>query len=95
MSAREAYKQLLIAESEINRHQLIAEVSALRGAARGLVTPSAGWQGLVGLLSLGASAWFRRGKNVDTAVPKRPWLRMLLAGVDLFTVWRRGRRQDV
>lgn len=95
MNSLQSRKQLLVAESELNRAQLAADVAALKssvgelaGRAKFLRTVAA----TAGTLMAGLSA-FRRGKSAQGSV-KHPWLQAILKGAGLVsTVWMAFRAQ--
>ena len=90
MNPLQSRKQLLIAESELNRAQLSADVAALalsartlahRGRTLGLVASSAA------ALMAGLAA-FRRDKPADAAEAGSSWLQTALKGAGLVsTLW--------
>jgi hypothetical protein len=90
MTLLELRKQLLIAESELNRAQLAEDMSALRADVCSL-TARAKWFGAIAssaaVLIAGLAAT-KRGKP-SNAGAKPSWLQIILKGLDLFsTLWR-------
>jgi hypothetical protein len=90
MNPLESRKRLLIAESEINRTQLVGDMAALRedvhaltGRAKSLGSIAASAAALVaGLVA------FRRSKPAEAAV-KPSWLQTILKGAGLVSnLWR-------
>jgi hypothetical protein len=99
MNPLESRKQLLIAESELNRAQLVGDIAALTEGVRTL-TDRAKSFGLIAssaaVLVAGLAA-FRRGKPVD-ADAKPFWLQTIFKGAGMVsTLWlafrSRGRDQ--
>lgn len=83
MNALRMRKELLIAESELNRAQLNGELAVLVHSARELGTRARSYTALASaaaLLLTGLSA-FR--KEPAAARPRHPWLGRLLRGVEL------------
>ena len=88
LKALETRKQLLLAESEVNRHELLQDFHALKTAfkaetdrvkkqvrAAGSIASSAA------LLAVGASLFRRRAKPAESEGPsKAPWLAAALEG---------------
>lgn len=99
MSRLESRKQLLIAESELNREQLLAEIIVLTAgvhAVAGRVKSFGSIASTAALLAAGVAA-FRRGASV-AAFMHPPWLQSILKGAGLVsTLWlafrSRGREQ--
>mgnify|MGYP001236480643 CR=1 FL=1 len=76
MTSLATRKQLLIAESELNREQLREEIKR--------VTTVAGVTAGVGLL-----AWLAGRKSDSSARPQTPWWHHLMKGAGLVgTLWR-------
>jgi hypothetical protein len=86
----ESRKRLLIAESELNRAQLVREWVAMRAGVRtlaGRVKRFGSIASAAGLLVAGLAA-FRRAKSVSTGV-KLSWLQTILKGAGMISsVWR-------
>jgi hypothetical protein len=100
MNPLEARKQLLIAESELNRGRLSQEWDAMTVCIRtltGRVKPFGAIASAAALLVAGLAA-SQRGKRVD-ADAKPSWLQTILKGASLIsTLWlafrSRGRDQN-
>ena len=95
MNPLESRKQLLIAESELNRTQLVGEMAGLTAGVRTL-TDRAHSLGLIAssaaLLVAGLAA-FRRGKSGSAEV-KPPWLQTMLKRAGMIsTLWLKFRPQ--
>jgi len=96
----ELRKQLLIAESELNRAQLVGDMAALTAGVRTLTDRAKLFGSIASsaaLLVAGLAA-FRRGKCVDADV-KPSWLQMILKGAGMVsTLWlalrAKGRDQE-
>ena len=85
----ESRKQLLIAESEINRAQLVGDMAAMTAGVRTLTdrVKSFGSIASATALLMAGLAAFRRGKRVDTNV-KSSWLHTALKGAQLAgSIW--------
>jgi len=89
MNPLESRKQLLIAESELNRAQLVGDLAALTAGARTLAHRAKSFGSIVSstaVLVAGLTA-FRRGKCVDPDA-KHSWLRTILKGAGMVsTFW--------
>ena len=93
-------KQLLIAESELNRAQMVAEIGALAADVRALTHRAKTFGSIASgaaLLIAGISA-FRRGKSVFTG-SKPSWLQTILKGAStISSLWlafrSRGDRKE-
>ncbi len=89
LSPLESRKQLLIAESELNRAHLSEEWETItHGVARlaHRAKTIAAWASSAGLLAAGVSAW-RRGPSTP-GTPARSWVQKMLNGARLAsTVW--------
>ena len=84
MNSLESRKQILIAESEINRAQLLGEWQAMTDGIRGLsdrVKSVGSIASAAAVLLAGLSA-FRRGKSVSTGA-KSSWFQSALNGAQL------------
>ena len=98
MNPLESRKQLLIAESELNRAQLAGDVAALTAELRALRDRANSFGSIASsaaVLVTGLAA-FRRGKPVGAGA-KPSWLRTILKGAGLFsTFWLafRSQRRD-
>ena len=82
-------KRLLIAESELNRAQLVDDVTALTAGVRMLSTRARSFGSIVSSAAvlLAGLAAFRRGQPGD-ASPKRSWWQTLIKGTGLVsTLW--------
>ena len=94
----ESRKQLLIAESELNRAQMAGDMAALTAAFRTLTdrTKTFGSIASSAAVLVAGLAAFRRGKPVGAGA-KPSWLRTILKGAGLFsTFWLafRSQRRD-
>ncbi|TAL05176.1 MAG: hypothetical protein EPO07_03965 [Verrucomicrobia bacterium] len=98
MKPLESRKQLLIAESELNRAQLVGDMTALTAGVRTLTDRARSFGSIASaaaLLVAGLAA-FRRGKSVE-ADPKPSWAQTVLKGAGLVsTLWMafRAPRRD-
>ena len=100
MNPLESRKQLLIAESELNRAQLAGDLAALTAGVRTLTDRAKSFSAIASsaaVLVAGLAA-FRRGKSVD-AEGKPSWLQTIHKGAGLIsTLWlafrSRGRDQQ-
>ena len=98
MNPLESRKQLLIAESELNRAQLVGEMAALTADVRTLADRARSFRTIASsaaVLVAGLAA-VRRGNSVD-ADAKPSWRRSLLKGAGLIsTFWLafRSRARD-
>ena len=84
LRALEVRKQLLLAESELNRALLCGDWQTWVQAARALTDRArtiAGWASAAGLLAAGGAALRRRA--VVAAQQKRSWFQRALNGVEL------------
>ena len=94
----ESRKQLLIAESELNRAQLAGDMTALTAGVRTLTDRAKSFNSIassVAVLVAGLAA-FRRGKSGDAGA-KPSWLQTILKGAGLIsTLWLafRSQRRD-
>ena len=94
----ESRKQLLIAESELNRAQLAGDMAALTAGVRTLTDRAKSFDSIASsaaVLVAGLAA-FRRGKPVGASA-KPSWLRTILKGAGLIsTFWLafRSQRRD-
>ena len=99
MNPLESRKQLLIAESEINRAQLVGDMAAVAAGVRTLTNRAKSFGSIAStaaVLVAGLAA-FRRGKPVDAGA-KPSWLQNILKGAGMVsTLWlafrSRGRDQ--
>jgi hypothetical protein len=83
-------KQLLIAESELNRAQLVQEWQAMTGEARSLANQSRTLRSLASAAAvlINGIASFRCKKESVPAAEKPSWLQTILKGVQLAgSVW--------
>jgi hypothetical protein len=89
-------KQLLIAESELNREQLVQEWRTLADEARSLASRAVTLNSLastIALLVAGLSSF--RCQTSAPAAEKPSWLQTLLKGAGLIsTLWRAFRPSD-
>lgn len=89
MNPLESRKQLLIAESELNRTQLVGDMAALTADVRTLTERAKSFRSIAStaaVLVAGLAA-FRRGKPVD-ANAKPSWRQSILKGAGLIsTLW--------
>lgn len=99
LSPLELRKRLLIAESELNRAQLLAEWETLTDGVRGLADKAmviSSYASVVAALVAGLAA-FRHSKG-PPATEKTSWVRTILKGmrvaVSLWLAFRGRRRQD-
>jgi hypothetical protein len=84
MNALESRKQLLIAESELNRAHLISDYESLAGEIHALTNRAKTMGSLASAATLLISALsaFRRNKPAPTP-QKTPWLQAVLKGAGL------------
>jgi negative regulator of sigma E activity len=90
MNPLESRKQLLIAESELNRVKMIQEWQAMAEGVRtfGARVKSVGSIASATALLVAGVAAFRRGKSVDAAAEKPSWFKTALKGAQLASsVW--------
>jgi hypothetical protein len=99
MNPLESRKQLLIAESELNRAQLVGDLAALADGVRTLTDRAKSFGSIVSstMVLVAGLAALRRGKTVDLDT-KPSWLQTILKGAGLIsTLWlafrSRGRDQ--
>jgi hypothetical protein len=95
MNALESRKQLLIAESELNRAHLISDFESLAGEVHALTNRAKTMGSLASAATLLISALsaFRRNKPAPAA-QKTPWLQAVLKGAGLIGLfWSRFRPQ--
>ena len=98
MNSLESRKQLLIAESEINRAQLLDEMAALTAGVRTVTDRAKSFGSIASsaMVLVAGLAAFRRGKTVD-ADAKPSWLQTALKGAGMVsTLWMafRSRRSN-
>ena len=90
MTPLESRKQLLIAESELNRMQLGLDWCAITAEGRALTNAAKSFGAMASsaaVLVAGLAAW-RRGKSAG-ADPKPSWLQTILKGARLVsTLWQ-------
>lgn len=95
MNPLESRKKLLIAESELNRAQLVGDLTALTAGVRTLTNRAKSFGSIASsaaVLVAGLTA-FRRGKCVNTDA-KPSWLQTILKGAGLIsTLWLAFRSQ--
>jgi len=92
----ESRKQLLIAESELNRAQLVQEWQALTDGVRAVADRACTISSLASTAAslVAGLASFRRKKSAPAA-EKSSWLQTLLKGAGLVsTVWQMFRSKD-
>jgi hypothetical protein len=96
----ESQRQLLVAESELNRAQLVQEWAAMTAGVRTLTgrVKSFGSIASAAALLVAGLAAFRRGKRVDAGV-KPSWLQTILKGAGMVSaLWlalrAKGHDQD-
>jgi hypothetical protein len=89
MSRLESRKQLLIAESELNREQLAGEIAVLTAGVRTLTDSAKSFGSMASsaaLLVAGLAA-FRHSKSTPAGVSST-WLRKILRGAGMIsTIW--------
>ena len=88
-NALESRKRLLIAESELNRAQLVWEVAALRAGVRTLSDRAKSFSSIASSAAalVAGLAAFRRGKPANGGA-KPSWLQTVLKGAGLIsTLW--------
>jgi hypothetical protein len=98
MNPLELRKELLIAESELNRAQLAGDMAALTAEVRTLTDRAKSFGSIASSAAVlvAALAAFKRGKPVD-ADAKPSWLKTILKGAGLIsTLWLafRSKRRD-
>jgi hypothetical protein len=98
MNPLELRKELLIAESELNRAQLAGDMAALTAEVRTLTDRAKSFGSIASSAAVlvAALAAFKRGKSVD-ADAKPSWLKTILKGAGLIsTLWLafRSKRRD-
>ena len=98
MNPLELRKELLIAESELNRAQLVGDMAALTAEVRTLTDRAKSFGSIASSAAVlvAALAAFKRGKPVD-ADAKPSWLKTILKGAGLIsTLWLafRSKRRD-
>ena len=98
MNRLESRKQLLIAESELNREQVVDDLAAMTAGVHALTDRAKTFSSIASataLLAAGVAA-FRRGRS-PAAVTNPTWLHPLLKGAGLVsTLWLafRARRRE-
>jgi hypothetical protein len=97
MNPLESRKKLLIAESELNRAQLVQELETIKGKFHSLANQTR----TIGLLASAAAtliagfASFRRKKESAPAAEKPSWLQTIVKGAGLIsTIWQTFRSQS-
>jgi len=95
MSPLESRKQLLIAESELNRSQMEADLAALKTEIVALSDRAKSISSIassVAMLVAGLAGW-RRGTSIGAPV-KHSWVQRILKGMGLVsTIWLAFRSQ--
>jgi hypothetical protein len=90
MNSLESRKQLLIAESELNRAQLVQELKTIKGEVHSLANQArtiASFASAAATL-IGGLASFRAKKESAPAVEKSSWLQNIVKGAGLVsTIW--------
>ena len=89
MNPLESRKQLLIAESELNRAQLVQELAALTAGVRTLADRAKTFGSIASsaaLLVAGLAA-FRRGKSADADAKPSRWQTLLKGAGLISTLW--------
>ena len=89
MNPLRSRKQLLIAESELNRAQLVGDLAALTDGVRALTDRARSFGSIASLAAVlvAGLATFRRGKTEDAAA-KQSWLQTILKSAGLIsTFW--------
>ena len=89
MNSLESRKQILIAESELNRAQLVGDMAVLTADIRTLTDRAKSFGSIASSAAMlvAGLAPFQRGKPVD-ADAKPSWLRTILKGTGLIsTLW--------
>ena len=95
MNALQSRKQLLIAESELNRLQLVRDLAALKAGVGTLTSRAKSFGSIASAvtMALAGLAAFRRGKSA--AATKPSWLQQIIKGAGLVsTVWLAFRARD-
>ncbi len=90
MTSLQSRKQLLIAESELNRAQLVGDMAALTEGVRALTgrAKSFGSIALSGAALVAGLAALRRGKPTESGV-KSSWIQRIVKGAGLVSnLWR-------
>ena len=98
MNPLESRKQLLIAESELNRAQLVGDLAALTGGVRTLAGRAKSFGSIASsaaVLVAGLAA-FRRGKSVQAEAKPSRWQTILKGAGLISTLWLafRSQRRD-
>ena len=98
MNPLESRKQLLIAESELNRAQLIGDLAALTAGVRVLTDRAKSFGSIASsaaVLVAGLAA-FRRGKSVQAEAKPSRWQTILKGAGLISTLWLafRSQRRD-
>jgi hypothetical protein len=98
MNPLESRKQLLIAESELNRSQLVGDMETLTAGVRALTDRARSFGVIASSVALLAAGYatLKRGESVDSTVKPSLW-RTIRKGVGLIsTVWLafRSRRRE-
>ena len=86
LSPLESRKRLLLAESELNRAQLLGDVAALAGGLRLLGARAKSFEAVASAAAVLFSA-LAAGRRAGTAkpAPKRAWLTTLIRGAGLLS----------
>ncbi len=102
MTPLQSRKQLLLAESELNRAQMVADMTALRADFRAVTHRARSVAALASSIAavLAGLAAFRRGKSASAGA-KPSWIQTILKGASLAsTLWmafrpkERGQREE-
>jgi len=89
MKPLESRKQLLLAESELNRAQLAKELQAMTGEINALVRKAKTLGGFASVATLMASLVFLRRKKSAPDAEKSSWLQTILKGTGVVTsLWQ-------
>ena len=89
MNPLESRKQLLIAESELNRAQLVQEWTAMTGGVRTLTDRAKSFGSIASsaVMLVAGLAAFRRGKSRDAGVRPSRWRTLLKVAGLVSTLW--------
>ena len=97
MNPLKSRKQLLIAESELNRAQLVQELETIKGKFHSLANQARTVSSLVSAAAtlIAGLASFRHKKESAPAAEKPSWLQTIVKGAGLVsTVWQAFRPQN-
>lgn len=94
LNPQQSHKQLLIAESELNRHLLIQECQEAVAGIRGLTEDVKRVGTLVSSLALLIEGFSTLRKKESQPAPKRGWISSIVEGARLGTsLWAAFRRK--